>query len=146
MVGYWRWSPGYRVFTIAQDFCWDSCPAEILELCADSSCIYQGMAGHNPSAKGRFAGTKRPRQFYKKQIGHVNLAFARLAIVDPTTRSDQPFLAATTRLPIIQRTNLQPPTTQTEMMKVFGIKFKTESDTEVLYLGIKNFGKDFAES
>ena len=29
------------------------------------------------------------------------------------------------------------------MMKVFGIKFKTESDTEVLYLGIKNFGKDF---
>ena len=85
-----------------------------------------------------------PDSFIKKQIGHVNLAFARLAIVDPTSRSDQPFFGRDHEDFLLFNGQIyNHRQLKQEMMKVFGIKFKTESDTEVLYLGIKNFGKDF---
>ena len=85
-----------------------------------------------------------PDSFVKQQIGHINLAFARLAIVDPNTRSDQPFFGPDREDFLLFNGQIYNYLElKREMAGRFGIKFKTASDTEVLYMGVKHFGKDF---
>lgn len=85
-----------------------------------------------------------PDSFVKRQVGHINLAFARLAIVDPNARSDQPFFGQEDEDFLVFNGQIYNYLElKEEMAERRGIKFKTDSDTEVLYLGVRHFGKDF---
>jgi len=73
------------------------------------------------------------------------LGFTRLAILDPTPRSDQPMLDKTNRYVLVFNGEIYNFIELRRDLENVGYEFRTESDTEVLLNGLIEFGPRFQE-
>jgi len=89
------------------------------------------FAYRGPDAKGSF------------QTKDLALAHARLSIIDPDPRSNQPFFDARRELAIVYNGEIYNyRELRTELERVHRVTFRTSSDTEVLVEGYRVWGKE----
>ena len=110
---------------IAGIFNLDGAPADARVLRAMAS----RLAHRGPDGEGVFVD------------GSLGLAHRRLAILDPTPQSDQPFTSADGRYTVVFNGEIYNFLELREELEPLGHRFRTDSDTEVLVAAYAQWGE-----
>jgi asparagine synthase (glutamine-hydrolysing) len=81
-------------------------------------------------------------RFLQAGSGHLSLGFHRLAIVDLSDRSDQPFIGDSGRYSLVFNGEIYNYLELRNQLKLIGHNFRTNSDTEVLLAAWSEWGTD----